>query len=92
MDVLDSLGEDLVLLSVSPGGKVTTAHQIGFGLMGSELARLAAAGKITIAAGRVDVTDQSPAWIPSWTRRWPAWTVPGAGSGPRRGLATPGAG
>jgi hypothetical protein len=64
MDVLDSLGEDLVLLSVSPDGKVTTAHQIGFGLMGSELVRLAAAGKITIAAGRVDVTDQSPGLDP----------------------------
>jgi hypothetical protein len=50
MDVLDSLGEDLVLLSVSPDGKVTTAHQLGFGLMGSELVRLAAAGKIAIAA------------------------------------------
>jgi Golgi phosphoprotein 3 (GPP34) len=60
MDVLDSLGEDLALLSVSPDGKVTTAQQIGFGLMGSELVRLAAAGKITIAAGRVDVIDQSP--------------------------------
>jgi hypothetical protein len=64
MDVLDSLGEDLVLLSVSPDGKVTTAHQIGFGLMGSELVRLAAAGKIAIAAGRVDVTDQSPGLDP----------------------------
>jgi hypothetical protein len=64
MDVLDSLGEDLVLLSVSPDGKVTTAHQIGFGLMGSELVRLAAAGKITIAAGRVDVIDQSPGLDP----------------------------
>jgi hypothetical protein len=60
MDVLDSLGEDLALLSVSPDGKVTTAHQIGFGRMGSELVRLAAAGRITIAAGRVDVIDQSP--------------------------------
>ena len=43
---------------------MTTAHQIGFGLMGSELVRLAAAGKITIAAGRVDVTDQSPGLDP----------------------------
>jgi hypothetical protein len=60
MDVLDSLGEDLVLLSVSPDGKVTTAQQIGFGLMGSELVRLAAAGRITITGGRVDVGDHSP--------------------------------
>ena len=34
MDVLDSLGEDLVLLSVSPAdGRVTTAQQLGFGLI-----------------------------------------------------------
>jgi hypothetical protein len=52
MDVLDSLGEDLVLLSVSPDGKMTTAHQIGFGLMGSELVRLAidAATSAAVAA------------------------------------------
>lgn len=37
MDDLDTLGDDLVLLSVSPEGKLTTAQQIGFGLMGSEL-------------------------------------------------------
>jgi hypothetical protein len=61
MDVLDSLGEDLVLLSVSPAdGRVTTAQQLGFGLMGSELVRLAAAGRLTITGGRVDVIDPSP--------------------------------
>ena len=42
---LDSLGEDLVLLSVTPdAGWIGTAQRIGFGLMGSELVRLAAAG------------------------------------------------
>ena len=60
MDDLDTLGDDLVLLSVSPEGKLTTAQQIGFGLMGSELVRLAAAGRITITDGRVGVTDPSP--------------------------------
>jgi hypothetical protein len=61
MDALDSLGEDLALLSVSPDdGRVTTAQRIGFGLMGSELVRLAAAGRLTITAGRVAVTDGSP--------------------------------
>ena len=65
MDVLDSLGEDLVLLSVSPAdGRVTTAQQLGFGLMGSELVRLAAAGRLTITAGRVEVIDPSPGQDP----------------------------
>jgi len=60
MDDLDTLGDDLVLLSVSPEGKLATAQQIGFGLMGSELVRLAAAGRLTITAGRVAVIDPSP--------------------------------
>ena len=61
MDALDLLGEDLALLSVSPDdGRVTTAGRIGFGLMGSELVRLAAAGRLTITSGRVTVTDRSP--------------------------------
>jgi hypothetical protein len=61
MDALDSLGDDLVLLSLSPSdGKLTTAQRLGFALMGSELVRLAAAGRITISGGRVDVTDSSP--------------------------------
>jgi Golgi phosphoprotein 3 GPP34 len=65
MDALDSLGEDLVLLSVSPDdGRVTTAQQLGFGLMGSDLVRLAAAGRLTITAGRITVTDRSPCQDP----------------------------
>lgn len=66
MDALDSLGEDLVLLSVSPAdGRVTTAQQLGFGLMGSELVRLAAAGRLTITAGLITVTDPSPCQDPA---------------------------
>jgi hypothetical protein len=58
---LDSLGEDLVLLSVTPNaGRIATAHRIGFGLMGSELVRLTAAGRITIAANRIIVQDPAP--------------------------------
>ena len=60
-EAMDSLGEDLALLSVSPAdGRVTTAQKLGFGLMGSELVRLAAAGRLTVTAGRVTVTDPSP--------------------------------
>jgi len=61
---MDSLGDDLVLLSLSPDGRLTTAERIGFGLMGSELVRLAAAGKLTITDGRVTVTDRSPSGDP----------------------------
>jgi hypothetical protein len=58
---LDGLGEDLVLLSVSPAdGRISTRQRIGFGLMGSELVRLAASGRITIAGNRVLVQDHSP--------------------------------
>jgi hypothetical protein len=58
---LDRLGEDLVLLSVSPAdGRICTAQWIGFGLMGSKLVRLAAPGRITIAANRVVVQDRTP--------------------------------
>jgi len=58
---LDWLGEDLVLLSVSPGdGRIATAQRIGFGLRGSELVRLAASGRITIAGNRVIIHDRSP--------------------------------
>ncbi|MGI9009002.1 MAG: hypothetical protein ACR2FU_22905 [Streptosporangiaceae bacterium] len=42
---MDSLGEDLVLLSIRhDSGTVATAQRIGYGLMGAELVRLAASG------------------------------------------------
>jgi len=58
---MDSLGEDLVLLSIRPDkGNVTTRERIGFGLMGSELVRLAAAGRIDIQQGRILVLSPVP--------------------------------
>jgi hypothetical protein len=58
---MDSLGEDLVLLSIRPDkGTVTTGERIGFGLMGSELVRLAAAGRIDIQRGRILVLNPVP--------------------------------
>jgi hypothetical protein len=39
----ETLGDDLVLLSVSPNsGRIMTKQKIGYGLMGAELVRLAA--------------------------------------------------
>lgn len=65
MGGLDGLGEDLVLLSVLPGtGRIGTAQRLGFGLMGSELVRLAAAGRITIAADQIVVQDPAPCGDP----------------------------
>ena len=55
------LGEDLLLLSVSPvTGWIATSVQVDHGLMGSELVRLAAAGRISVAADRVIVVDRVP--------------------------------
>src|SRR5258708_34793663 len=60
------LGEDLLLLSVLPkAGWIANAEQIDSGLMGSELVRLAAAGRITIAADRVMVLDPTPCGDPA---------------------------
>jgi hypothetical protein len=58
---LSTLGDDLVLLSVRPDdGRIATAELIGIGLMGSELVRLAAAGRVDIVRGRIVVTDPAP--------------------------------
>jgi hypothetical protein len=59
-DVLRTLGEDLLLLSIRPdNGKVATARRIDYGLMGSELVRLAASRRIEVAADRVVVLDRA---------------------------------
>jgi hypothetical protein len=58
---MDTLGEDLVLLSLSPdSGRVRTAQKIGYGLMGSELVRLAASGRVDVQAGRLVVRSAAP--------------------------------
>ena len=55
------LGDDLVLLSVwQGGGKLPAPNVTGVGLMGAELVRLAAAGRIDIVSGRVQVLDPAP--------------------------------
>ena len=58
---MDALGEDLVLLSLDPGsGRVRTAQKIGYGLMGSELVRLAAGGRVDVEEGRLIVRSPEP--------------------------------
>lgn len=58
---MDSLGDDLVLLSINPdSGRIRTAKKIDYGLMGSELVRLAASGRVDIEAGRIVVRNPLP--------------------------------
>jgi hypothetical protein len=58
MEVIASLGEDLLLLSIRPDqGRIATLHQIDYGLMGAELVRLAARARIDIAGNRIVVQD-----------------------------------
>jgi hypothetical protein len=46
---MDTLGEDLVLLSIRPDqGLLLRRRSLEFGLMGSEFVRLAALGRIAI--------------------------------------------
>jgi hypothetical protein len=57
---LEWLGEDLLLLSVLPkNGWIAASVQVDHGLMGSELVRLAVAGRISIAADRITVVDRA---------------------------------
>jgi hypothetical protein len=60
VDDIGTLGEDLLLLSIQPDqGKIATARQIDYGLMGAELVRLAASGRVDIANDRIVVRDSA---------------------------------
>jgi hypothetical protein len=58
---MQTLGDDLVLLSINPrSGRLANATRLRFGLMGSELVRLAASRRVDIAGGRIVVLDGGP--------------------------------
>jgi Golgi phosphoprotein 3 (GPP34) len=58
---VQTLGEDLVLLSINPrSGRLANATRLRFGLMGSELVRLAASRRVDITGGRIAVLDSGP--------------------------------
>src|SRR6516162_11408842 len=58
---MSTLGDDLVLLSVwQGGGRLAATNVIGVGLMGAELVRLAASGRVQITDGRITVLDAAP--------------------------------
>jgi hypothetical protein len=58
---LSWLGEDLLLLSVRPrDGWIVTIQRIDYGLMGSELIRLAALGRVSVDERRITVLNAGP--------------------------------
>jgi Golgi phosphoprotein 3 (GPP34) len=58
---MQTLGEDLVLLSINPrSGRLANATRLRFGLLGSELVRLAASRRVDITGGRIVVLDSGP--------------------------------
>ncbi|HEY3905543.1 MAG TPA: GPP34 family phosphoprotein [Streptosporangiaceae bacterium] len=60
-EALNGLGEDLLLLSIrSRDGLITTSSRINYGLMGSELVRLAAMGRVSVDERQITVLNQIP--------------------------------
>ena len=60
-EALTGLGEDLLLLSIRPrDGLIMTISRINYGLMGSELVRLAAMGRVSVDERQITVLNQIP--------------------------------
>lgn len=58
---MDTLAADLLLLAInSRTGQVRSPRAVDCALMGSELVRLAAAGRVEITGGRITVLDRRP--------------------------------
>jgi hypothetical protein len=57
---METLGDDLVLLSIRSDGTIGTAAKLRFGLSGSELVRLAALQRVDIQRGRIVIRDETP--------------------------------
>ncbi|HLK76801.1 MAG TPA: GPP34 family phosphoprotein [Streptosporangiaceae bacterium] len=57
---MDQLGDDLLLLAAGSDGRLAIPAKLRFGLAGSELVRLAAAGRVDIVRGRIVVRDTAP--------------------------------
>ncbi len=57
---METLGNDLVLLSILPSGVIGTAAKLRFGLSGSELVRLAALRRVGVERDQIVVLDQAP--------------------------------
>jgi hypothetical protein len=61
---MDELSEDLLLLAVSSDGTLVLPTKLRFGLAGSELVRLAAAGRVDIERRRILIRDSAPTGDP----------------------------
>jgi hypothetical protein len=57
---METLGDDLVLLSIRSDGVIDTAAKLRFGLSGAELVRLAALQRVGIERGRIIILDEAP--------------------------------
>ena len=57
---METLGDDLALLSVGPNGKIQQDRRLAIALAGSELVRLAARGQADVADGRITVRHAEP--------------------------------
>ncbi len=57
---METLGDDLVLLSIRSDGVISTAAKLRFGLSGAELVRLAALRRVDIERGRIIILDETP--------------------------------
>ena len=57
---METLGNDLILLSIRPSGVIGTAAKLGFGLSGSELVRLTALGRVEVEGGQIVIHDEAP--------------------------------
>jgi hypothetical protein len=57
---VDALSDDLILLTVNSGGTLRLPAKLRFGLAGSELVRLAAAGRVNVERRKIVVLDGSP--------------------------------
>jgi Golgi phosphoprotein 3 (GPP34) len=55
-----TLGEDIVLLAIKPDGHLSVWDKLRFALAGSELVRLAAAGRVEIVDKRIVLVDAGP--------------------------------
>ena len=61
---VDELADDLLLLAVRADGSLPIGTKLRFGLAGSELVRLAAARRVDIVRGRIEIIDTAPTGDP----------------------------
>jgi hypothetical protein len=56
---MQTLGEDIVLLAIRPGGKLGAGEKLRFAVAGSELVRLAAERRVDVVKDRIHVLSQA---------------------------------